>query len=195
MSTGTIILLGAFAGLTIYFGLPLAFLKNIPQAVKVFLGMLATGVLVFLLYDVISKASDPINTALDEVRTHSTGVGIFYLDVFLLVFGIALGSVGLVYFNSYVFGRVGRKKPPVLVGATGAGALTAPQFAVAGIEPQQLAMTEASAFDVQSSGGNTVAAEVRPNGVGIAAVAERRELTPHVLALLIATGIGLHNFS
>ena len=42
MLTGTILLLGAFAGLTIYLGLPLAFLKQTPRSLKVFLNMLAT---------------------------------------------------------------------------------------------------------------------------------------------------------
>ncbi len=47
MPTGTIILLGAFAGLTIFLGLPLAFLKKIPPSLKIFLCMLATGILIF----------------------------------------------------------------------------------------------------------------------------------------------------
>src|SRR5690349_5738142 len=98
MPTGTIILLGAFAGLTIYLGLPFAFLKNSPQSLRIFLNMLATGVLIFLLYDVIGKANDPIGKALDQVRTEHTGQGMFFLDVALLVLGIGLGSVGLVYF-------------------------------------------------------------------------------------------------
>src|SRR5262249_41308817 len=117
MPTGTIILLGAFAGLTIYLGLPFAFLKNSPQSLKVFLNMLATGVLIFLLYDVISKASDSdhIGGALDEVRIHHTGQGTFLLDVALLALGIGLGSVGLVYFNRYVFGRVRKSAVPPTV--------------------------------------------------------------------------------
>ena len=106
MSTGAIILLGAFAGLTIYLGLPIAFLKQTPQSLKVFLNMLATGVLIFLLFDVLSKASEPINAALDQIRIHQTGAGTFSLDVFLLVFGIGLGSVGLVYFHRAVIARV-----------------------------------------------------------------------------------------
>ena len=65
MPTGTIILLGAFAGLTIYLGLPLAFLKKAPQSLKAFLSMLATGV---LLYDVIGKATEPINGLIEQVR-------------------------------------------------------------------------------------------------------------------------------
>src|SRR6266852_3864960 len=158
MPTGTIILLGAFAGLTIYLGLPIAFLKQTPQSLKVFLNMLATGVLIFLLFDVVSKASDPINAALDQVRTQHTGTGTFYLDVFLLVFGIGLGSVGLVYFNRAVFGRVrvNTTKPVV-------------------------AVTDARPFQGTSA------------SVGL--VAEKGELSPGTLALLIATGIGLHNFS
>src|SRR6266852_2624956 len=106
MPTGTLLLLGAFAGLTIFLGLPLVFLKQLSQSLKVFLTMLATGILIFLLFDVLSKASDPINAALDQVRTHHTGVGTFTLDVCLLIAGIALGSVGLVYVQRYAFGRV-----------------------------------------------------------------------------------------
>ena len=158
MPTGTIILLGAFAGLTIYLGLPIAFLKQTPQSLKVFLNMLATGVLIFLLFDVVSKASDPINAALDQVRTQHTGAGLFYLDVCLFVFGIGLGSVGLVYFNRSVFGRLR---------ANTAGPL--------------VAVADASPFQGASA--------------SFRAVPERRELSSSALALLIATGIGLHNFS
>ncbi len=55
MPTGTILLLGAFAGLTIYLGLPLTFLKQTPRSLKVFLNMLTTGVLIFLLFDVLEQ--------------------------------------------------------------------------------------------------------------------------------------------
>lgn len=160
MPTGTIILLGAVAGLTIYLGLPLAFLKQIPQSLKIFLNMLATGVLIFLLVDVVSKASDPITAALDQVRTHQTGMGTFSLDVFLLVLGVGLGSVGLVYFNRYAFGlRRGRTKTAFPV------------------------VAEASTGNVQHT------------STSIGVVAEKGELSARTLALLIATGIGLHNFS
>jgi zinc transporter, ZIP family len=159
MPLGTIYLLGAFAGLTIYVGLPLAFLKHLPQSLKVFLTMLATGVLVFLLFDVVSKASAPINAALEEVRTQHTGVGTFTLDVLLLILGIALGSVGLVYFQRYTFGRV--RRPP-----------KGPSVAAA---------------DAGSS---------MPGGAAsVGAMAVPEEMSAHTLALLIATGIGLHNFS
>ncbi len=159
MPLGTLLLLGAFAGFTIYVGLPLAFLKHLPQSVKIFLNMLATGVLVFLLFDVVSKASDPINAALDQVRTQHTGVGTFVLDVCLLIAGLALGSVGLVYFQRYTFGRVrtSRVTPGIAVADAGSsvqgGAASAPPLFTQG------------------------------------------ELSSRQLSLLIAIGIGLHNFS
>lgn len=158
MPTGAIILLGAFAGLTIYLGLPIAFLKQTPQSLKVFLNMLATGVLLFLLFDVLSKASDPINAALDQIRTQHTGTGLFALNLFLLVFGIGLGSVGLVYFNRAVFGQ----RRTNAAGPTVAG-------------------TDASLLQGASA------------SVGL--VIDKGELSARTLALLIATGIGLHNFS
>src|SRR5712692_6049202 len=159
MPLGTIILLGTFAGFTIYMGLPLAFLKHLPQSLKVFLIMLATGVLVFLLFDVLSKASDPINAALDQVRTHHTGVGTFTLDVLLLVFGVALGSVGLVYFQRYTFGRVRRPTASPTVAAADAGS------------------------------------SLQGGAASVGAISVQAEMSSRTLALLIATGIGLHNFS
>jgi len=158
MPLGTIYLLGAFAGLTIFIGLPLAFLKHLPQSIKIFLTMLATGVLIFLLFDVVSKASDPINAALIQVRTQHTGVGIFMLDVLLLVIGVGLGSVGLVYFQRYTFRRP--RQPKVN-----------PAITLTDAESAQAGATSAGALSVQA------------------------EMSARTLALLIATGIGLHNFA
>jgi len=158
MPTGAILLLGAFAGLTIYLGLPLAFLQQTPQSLKIFLHMLATGVLLFLLFDVLSKASEPITAALDQVRAQQSGAGTFSVDVFLFVFGIGLGSVGLVYFNHAVLGWLrATAKSPTVAGAD--------------VRPLQ----------------EPAARRKR--------VATKGDVSPGTLAVLIATGIGLHNFS
>ncbi len=185
MPTGTIILLGAFAGLTIFLGLPLAFLKKIPPSLKIFLCMLATGVLIFLLYDVIQKASEPINAAIEQVRTLHTGTGILYLDIFLLVFGVGIGSVGLVYFNSFVFGR--RRKQKILSEETIPAALP----------PQELTplANGTHEFSTSSTAPSAPTAVLTMPATSTAAAPQKGELAPHTLALLIATGIGLHNFS
>ena len=182
MPTGTIILLGAFAGLTIFLGLPLAFLKKIPPSLKIFLCMLATGVLIFLLYDVIQKASEPINAAIEQVRTLHTGTGILYLDIFLLVFGIGIGSVGLVYFNSFVFRR--RRKQKILSEETLPAALP----------PQELTPLANGTHEFSTSSTAPIAVLTMP-ATSTAAAPQKGELAPHTLALLIATVIGLHNFS
>jgi zinc transporter, ZIP family len=178
MSAGTIILLGAFAGLTIFLGLPLAFLKTLSSSLKIFLNMLATGVLLFLLYDVISKANEPIGAALDQVRTHQGREGTFTLDVFLLIIGVGLGSVGLVYFNTAVFGRRWlRKAVPASTVADAGSSLHPASTQVAEELPT-----------VNPPSPARVTEHIVPSS-------EPSELSPGALALLIATGIGLHNFS
>jgi ZIP family zinc transporter len=177
--TGTIILLGAFAGLTIFLGMPIAFLKHVPQSLKIFLSMLATGVLIFLLYDVIQQASEPINAALDQLRTQHAGAGTFFLDVFLLICGIGLGSVGLVYFNSFVFKRRLHKKT-----------LTTEAITAASLSQQDPPPVVNTHDDTSTNHGPAVLTAPR-----VAAALPKGEIAPHTLALLIATGIGLHNFS
>jgi ZIP family zinc transporter len=55
MPTGAIILLGAFAGLTIYLGLPIAFLKQTPQSLKVFFA-LAAGAILYVVAELLGVA-------------------------------------------------------------------------------------------------------------------------------------------
>ncbi|GCE16013.1 ZIP family metal transporter [Tengunoibacter tsumagoiensis] len=180
MSTGTIILLGAFAGFTIYLGLPLAFLKRAPQRLKTFANMLATGVLVFLFFDVVSKGSEPINSAIETLRDKHTGATTVFAEVGLMVLGFFIGLLGLVYFNSYVIARYKPKKQvivetgtpdvePVLVGAVASKAAM-----------------EARGERVQTVKAPNVTATVIPS-VSVP--------SPMLLSLMIAVGIGLHNFS
>ena len=187
MPTGTIILLGAFAGLTIYLGLPIAFLKRMPASSKMFLSMLATGILVFLLYDVIHQASEPIGAALDEVRTTHTGGATFFTDLLLLVAGLVIGLIGLVYFNTYV---IARSKRGTLAQVADRGGAPAPISNPAALALAGVAGADLSAMEARP-------AVVRPvvTGASAVAVAPARELSAQALALIIATGIGLHNFS
>jgi ZIP family zinc transporter len=147
--------------------------------------MLATGVLIFLLYDVIGKASEPITAALDQLRTQHTGAATFYLDVLLLVFGIGLGSVGLVYFNSFVFKRKLQPKSRTETVPTTPTIITR----------QEPAPAEGSTRDHSSTNSGSIAVMTAPVTSAVAAVAQKGEISAHTLALLIAVGIGLHNFS
>jgi zinc transporter, ZIP family len=126
------VILGAIAGLTIYLGLPFARLQNSPRSLQAFLNALATGILLFLLWDVITKASEPIETALETARKGHPSTFITLLVLFAGGFGV--GLLSLVYFERHVLRRAAQE-------------------------------------------------------------ARSGEVTPVQLALMIATGIGLHNFS
>ena len=104
MSQGTTVLLGAVAGATIFLGLPVARLGSLSKSTQGFLNALATGILVFLLWDVLSKATDPVDGALDQV--HRGEVLPFVGLTLVFIGGITAGLMSLVYFNSRVAARL-----------------------------------------------------------------------------------------
>src|SRR5712692_4442305 len=73
-------LLGAIAGGTIFLGLPIARVRGLDKRVQGLLNATATGILVFLLWDILSHAAQPV----------------------------AVGLLALVYFNGSVLRRLRR---------------------------------------------------------------------------------------
>ena len=63
MSTWQTVLLGAVAGFTIFLGLPLGRMKRGSVGFKTFLSGLSAGILVFLLFDVLAHATEPVEEA------------------------------------------------------------------------------------------------------------------------------------
>jgi ZIP family zinc transporter len=145
MSTAQTLVLGGVAGLTIFLGLPIGRMQNVSANVKAFLSATATGVLVFLLWDVLSAAVDPIDTALRSGRD-----GRFVWLAFLLALGFGVGVLSLVYYDAWMKRRRRRA-------FLGPGAASTAEF------------------------------EEHPYFTGMSPA--------RWLALFIATGIGLHNFS
>jgi ZIP family zinc transporter len=147
MSTGHILLLGAIAGGTILLGLPMARLQALGPAARAGLSALATGILLFLLWDVLSGAVSPIEHRL-EVRHWGSFAGYAALGIG----GFALGLMSLVYYAEWMKKRANRRTTTLV----GPGAAATDEF-------RQRGWIEA--------------------------------LTPGMqLALLIAVGIGVHNF-
>jgi ZIP family zinc transporter len=109
MTQPAAIALGAIAGATIFLGLPVARMRGLPTPVQGFLNAFATGILVFLLWDILSHASTPIESALavrcalcmPVVATNS-----FPILLAIFTAGIGAGLLGLVYFNRAIFGRL-----------------------------------------------------------------------------------------
>jgi zinc transporter, ZIP family len=144
MSTGQTLLLGAIAGFTIYLGLPLGRVKSPSTAMRAGMTAFATGILIFLFWDVLGHGVEPVEAAVED---HHWGRLAELAP--LLGIGLAVGLMSLVYYDRWMNDH--RATPLV--------------------------------------------------GPGAAAVDEFRlrswieNLTPgRRLALLIATGIGLHNF-
>ncbi len=106
-------ILGAIAGATIFIGLPVARMRGLPKGVQGFLNALATGVLIFLLWDILSHASVPVEDALAGIRScHGPDgcadlatISRFAGMAFIFAGGIAAGLLGLISFNTRVFRR------------------------------------------------------------------------------------------
>jgi zinc transporter, ZIP family len=90
--------LGAVAGLTIYLGLPVARLRQKHPGPQSLLNALALGVLLFLIWDILSKALEPIDAAMKD-GMKSGHWGGFGLLAAMLVIGLIVGLVGLVMFD------------------------------------------------------------------------------------------------
>jgi zinc transporter, ZIP family len=100
--------LGAIAGATIFIGLPVGRIRGLSRAFQGMLNAIATGVLVFLLWDILSHASVPVETALLALRG---GDRSFIALLAIFAGGLAIGLLLLVYFNARLFGR-NKQSPP-----------------------------------------------------------------------------------
>ena len=97
MSYGATILLGTIAGLTIFVGLPAARVRGLSRPVKGFLNAVAIGILIFLLWDVLSRASEPVTNAIAGLHQGRPNAFLVLLAVFWV--GIAVGLLSLIYVN------------------------------------------------------------------------------------------------
>jgi ZIP family zinc transporter len=97
MSTAQTLALGAIAGFTIFLGLPIGRMQNVSAATKAFMASVATGILIFLLWDVLSGAVGPVEEALEDGHG-----GRFAWLAFLLAGGFFVGLMSLVYYDVWM---------------------------------------------------------------------------------------------
>ncbi len=116
MSFTDTVLLGAIAGFTIFLGLPVARLRNPRRDWQALLNAIATGILIFLFFDILGKAREPIDSALGTARDGNAS-DLFQL---LLIFAasFAVGYIGLVYVDRHFIRRhkVGGEISPYQLG-------------------------------------------------------------------------------
>src|SRR5438128_9660468 len=101
MSEAQTLLLGLIAGVTILLGLPLGKLRAPRPGLRQFLNALAIGVLLFLVWDVLTHAFEPVDTALGHLHDKTAGIapGLSYGALFLLGIGVRLLS--LMYYGRW----------------------------------------------------------------------------------------------
>lgn len=99
LSTGRVLTLAAIAGATIFLGLPLGRIRRPLPRMRAPLNAGAIGILIFLLYDVLPHASEPVEAALTAANDAS-GTWLRFVGL-AAVFagGVALGLLGLVYYD------------------------------------------------------------------------------------------------
>ncbi|MDP9024478.1 MAG: multicopper oxidase domain-containing protein, partial [Candidatus Eremiobacteraeota bacterium] len=92
LSFGMTAMLGAFAGLTIFLGLPIARAKKLKPATVGLLNAFAIGILVFLVVEIAMNAIIPVNRA---ISSWHTGAAFPFALVAALAAGLSLGLIGL----------------------------------------------------------------------------------------------------
>jgi ZIP family zinc transporter len=176
MSGGEIILLGAVAGGTIFLGLPVGRMRNLSAPVRAMLNAGAAGVLVFLLVETVEHAFEPV-----EEAVHHDEWGKFAGRGALFLAALAIGLLGLVYYERWIDARRDRQ-PPVPMGP---GAATAQQFGHLGwlhrlSEGQRLALMIAIGIGLHNFA----------EGLAIGQSAAADEIS---FAVLLVIGFAVHN--
>ena len=167
MSESQTLLLGFIAGVTILIGLPLGRVRSVKPGTRQFLNALAIGILIFLIWDVLVHAFEPVDIALGKLHDGSGGVGPVAGYAALFFLGITVGLGSLVLYEGWLGSRARTVASSASSAPASASAPTR-RFGPGTMAPEELAVP-------------------RTRGISGWSAARR-------LSLLIAIGIGLHNF-
>jgi len=151
-----LLVLGAFAGLTIFLGLPLAVIQRVSLRVKGLMNAFAIGILIFLIVDVFGHAWESASVAATSAFTGSSPVGGAVIDLIALFGGMAIGLLGLTWYGSRFMSGSFVRAP-----ISGPGSIEATRNTSYGKQELQLV----------------------------------QQVESYRLSMMIAVGIGAHNFS
>jgi len=151
-----LLFLGAFAGLTIFLGMPLAVVQKVSLRKKGFLNAFATGILIFLIIDVLSHAWQTSAAAATSAFAGTSPLWTAVVDLAAMFGGIGIGLLGLTWYGTrYMRGKA--VQPPL---------------------PE-------TRSHVGKTGGLSGGQELRL----------LQQVDSYRLSMMIAIGIGAHNFS
>jgi len=177
MSTTQILVLGGLAGFTIFLGLPIGRIRSTDTRLKAALSAAATGILLFLFWDVLVHGIEPVEEALES----ATDDGGSWVDFVKLAVtfgaGMSVGLMSLVYYDRWF----GRQRNKAMLGPGAASAAEFDRSWVAGLSPAAwLAFLIATGIGLHNFS----------EGLAIGQSAAQDQVT---LALVLIIGFGLHN--
>jgi ZIP family zinc transporter len=157
------LLLGFIAGVTIFLGLPIGRLRRPAPKLRAMLNAIAVGILLFLIWDVLSQAWEPIDSALSDYHAGHGGLGDAIGYGLLLTAGLGIGLLGLVAYERWMDRR---------------------------------SRSEATLVDPETDDALVLDGSPPEHGLSGGTLAAIRAWSPaRQLALMVAVGIGLHNFA
>src|SRR5256885_10149844 len=104
MSMFEILALGAIAGFTVFLGLPLGRMRNTSTQVRSLLNAGATGILLFLFWDVLSEGIEPVEAALADALGGGSWLHFGWLAAVFAV-SLTVGLMSLVYYDLWLSRR------------------------------------------------------------------------------------------
>lgn len=181
MNSVDITILGAVAGFTIFLGLPIGRLRHPSLALRAILNATAIGVLLFLFWDVLTHAVEPVEDALTDAAAGG-GWGSFVALAAILAACLTTGLMSLVYYERWIQRRTATR---LAHRSAGPGAATIAAFGPAA--PRAIT-TDAGRLALLIAVG--IGLHNLAEGLAIGQSAAAGELD---LALLLVIGFGMHN--
>jgi ZIP family zinc transporter len=165
-----LLVLGAIAGFTIFLGLPLAGLRNLSLMKRGFLNAFAIGILVFLIIDVFSHAWESTEEAANDVVAGKSPLSSAIASLVAMFGGLGIGLLGLTWYESKYM-----KKMPIVQAKS--------------------SFTKEISGDIAATGGEEARVSRDGGHNQQHQILQQQEVNLYKLSMMIAIGIGVHNFS
>jgi zinc transporter, ZIP family len=169
-----LLVLGAIAGFTIFLGLPLAGLQNLSLRKRGFLNAFAIGILVFLIIDVFGHAWESTEEAANDAVAGKSPLSSAIVSLVSMFGGLGIGLLGLTWYESKYMKKIPTVQAKEPFAKETPGDIAA---ATAGEEETRVSRT----------GGH--------NNQQQHQLLQQQEVNLYKLSMMIAIGIGVHNFS
>jgi len=179
VSTTQTILLGAIAGFTIYLGLPLGRVKVASLRTRAFLNAASAGILLFLLFEILAHATEPVEEALKEAADGKAAWGRFAGLGLVYTIGFGAGLLALLY-----LARLWKRPSPPGQASVGPGAMS--------VAEAQLSQPAAQSAALRTGMGIAAGIGLHNFSEGLA-IGQAAHAGAMALAVLLIIGFALHN--